>query len=754
MLTQAMPALAQALTGVLPDAALRQLMQALGNCQQSLAHRGSTQFSNERQTLPNGLARAGSWNPASYADLLPSAGQNVFVDVPSGGIGGYPGAGNYQYRNGFQFPINSTFNNNQYYGGPTFTVFGDTNLGNLSVQNIYAQTINNIPVARPRPQDSPESGNPDGGPAGGGGANINVNQIGGGGGFGGAGPGLLFTPAVEKKAIVTNIRANNPDITVTKVTKVGYPSKDIAVSLTQWDTPSIDLSVKGSTSVAIPTSAALTKFTGTGAGTVQIPTKAELSGMKLSFSGNVAVPNKLSIAEIAATCTVPVAIPTVGTLSSLTLGSTAVSFNIPTSVTLPTYTGSSNVSIPDTCDVSFNGTPSLPALSATSSPVAFDIPTSITLPQYSGSTSLAIPDKCEVVFDGVPSLPALSATSSVISIAVPTTVDLSEYKYKATCSSFDSILSGKTASGQTVTFNVPVVTGGSLDENCKFVPTTGTQSVTITLPQLTVDFTKGTVTPTVNVTPAFLAPVGLGGVVAQNVTPTITPSYKTAFSLPALKANLSTVTSTLLTLTSDAKAAATLNTVSKSVTPVITPEYKSNFSLPALQAKLSTLTKTSVSITSKADSAATFTTSQQSVTPTINATSIGPVNLTPGVSKDIGGTVKLSSPASVSVDGTESKAVSGTVEVTSYGSIALTTTAQPLEVTLNATDTSITLTTTPTTVEIQSTGTAKYSKLSSASVNPANDELTLTNGTDNITVDVDKSLKVSKDFLIYYRPRF
>jgi hypothetical protein len=168
MLTQTMPALVKALTGVLPPQALKQLTQSLGNCQQPLTGRGDVNLQPPQTQLPNGIAPTGTWNPSDYPGLFPdstSASQG-FYDMP-----GWSGPGTWNVNNyggnTFNFPTNDNFNINQSYGGPTFNVGGNTVMNsayttnlttnNLTTQNINVSTINNYPVAPgpPPPRQAP-----------------------------------------------------------------------------------------------------------------------------------------------------------------------------------------------------------------------------------------------------------------------------------------------------------------------------------------------------------------------------------------------------------------------------------------------------------------------------------------------------------------------------------------------------------------------------------------------------------------------
>lgn len=146
--TQAMPALARALTGVLPDSALRQLMQALGNCNQPFTSRAPQNFQpNEQLGNSKGVYGGGRWNPSSYQNLLPPAGSNGYYELPGPGGwqgGSYYGGGvqNNNYAgNNFSLPTNQEFNLNNYYGGPTFNVAGNTEFNNITANNVTTNQI-------------------------------------------------------------------------------------------------------------------------------------------------------------------------------------------------------------------------------------------------------------------------------------------------------------------------------------------------------------------------------------------------------------------------------------------------------------------------------------------------------------------------------------------------------------------------------------------------------------------------------------
>lgn len=111
MLTAAMPAVTRALQGVLPPAALRQLTQALGNCNQTLTHRGDVLLQ------PDGWTNAINQNGV-YTNLPPSINDyNTYVNNVYGGNRG----GNVFTNTNV---ANSIYNTNTTINGPTIVTGG------------------------------------------------------------------------------------------------------------------------------------------------------------------------------------------------------------------------------------------------------------------------------------------------------------------------------------------------------------------------------------------------------------------------------------------------------------------------------------------------------------------------------------------------------------------------------------------------------------------------------------------------------
>jgi hypothetical protein len=270
-----MPALAQALSGALPEAALRQLMQALGNCQQPLTHRGAINLQPPVSTGPGGLARPGTWNPSAYSQLMPNAGQDVRVDIAGDTFNNTNNTSNYGGHQ-FSFPIDQSFTYNNYFGGDTFNVAGDSHFDNSTHvsltagdTNITQLTVKYLTVTGDGPAlPAPEG--PGGMPDGGGGGGIPGPQ-----GPGGGGPFMFPMPAVTQ--VATYLKDVTVRGTVNVLETTGGTLKDKAVDVTS-KTATKTLSVAGE--IVLPTvdGVSLTAFTSSGKASVTTITGGTVSG--------------------------------------------------------------------------------------------------------------------------------------------------------------------------------------------------------------------------------------------------------------------------------------------------------------------------------------------------------------------------------------------------------------------------------------------------------------------------------------------
>lgn len=147
MNTQAMPALAQALVGILPDQAVRSLMQALGNCQQPVSSRGGLDVQQPAFTNGLGLVPPGQWSPSAVpSGYLPTSSsgsrryplhsssnyivnQNLkLADIPNpAGFTTTQYTSNFYGGAQFSFPTDQTFTLNNVFPGPTVNYGGATN---------------------------------------------------------------------------------------------------------------------------------------------------------------------------------------------------------------------------------------------------------------------------------------------------------------------------------------------------------------------------------------------------------------------------------------------------------------------------------------------------------------------------------------------------------------------------------------------------------------------------------------------------
>ena len=158
-----MPALVQALTGVLPDTAVRGILQALGNCQLPVQSRGAVSFQPPQQTIGGatanfgqGLIQGGQWSPAAVPPgYLPTSsavanaypfdvssllggGSNFYVDIPQApGFSTAPFTSNFYGGAMFSFPTDQTFNVNNVFPGPTFNIGGSTTFNSIGGDTLF-----------------------------------------------------------------------------------------------------------------------------------------------------------------------------------------------------------------------------------------------------------------------------------------------------------------------------------------------------------------------------------------------------------------------------------------------------------------------------------------------------------------------------------------------------------------------------------------------------------------------------------------
>lgn len=134
MLTQAMPSVVKALSGVLPPTALKQLTQALGNCNQEVSQRGDVNVSPDAWTNinnDNGVYYGDTWNGRDYGDII----NNVNNDITNNN------------QNLFDFTTRQQFTTNNFYGGDTINNAGDTFFDTVNTNNLVTNyiTVNNPP---------------------------------------------------------------------------------------------------------------------------------------------------------------------------------------------------------------------------------------------------------------------------------------------------------------------------------------------------------------------------------------------------------------------------------------------------------------------------------------------------------------------------------------------------------------------------------------------------------------------------------
>jgi hypothetical protein len=257
MFTQAMPALVDALRGVLPPEAIGPLTQALGNCAQPLTHRAGINLVAPAKQNQNGTYGGGpfnsAWNPASYQNLFPGGGvhnsANYHTAVDVGDMSVTWQAGN-RYDSQFYFPTNQVFTQNQFFGGPTLNVSGGGNIDYITNQYFQGDTVEAERVNTDELNGDPVAGPP--GPPGAPGRDGQRGAPGAPGGFFGALPPGFFGPirylsgrpriAPDPRAVARPHRYIK-DAWVRKAISVGVPTNAIKEVTVDVSPAATDISV-------------------------------------------------------------------------------------------------------------------------------------------------------------------------------------------------------------------------------------------------------------------------------------------------------------------------------------------------------------------------------------------------------------------------------------------------------------------------------------------------------------------------------
>jgi hypothetical protein len=166
MFTQQAPALVRALRDVLTPEQLDRVTQSLGNCQQTLAHRGPVNLSPPAGIGRNqrGVYGPGAWDPARYPGLIPNAGNFGFYEI--GGMDPPVWNSGNKYASAFNFPTDQYFQQNQFFGGPQVYISQNASIENITNQSFDGDTItaNSITVNEFNGQDLPPAAGPAGSP--------------------------------------------------------------------------------------------------------------------------------------------------------------------------------------------------------------------------------------------------------------------------------------------------------------------------------------------------------------------------------------------------------------------------------------------------------------------------------------------------------------------------------------------------------------------------------------------------------------
>ncbi len=589
MFTQSMPQLAQALSGALPEAALRQLMQALGNCQQPLSHRGAVNIQPPNTTGAGGLARPGVWRTSDYRDLLPTAGQDTFVDVAGDTYNNTNNTNNYDGHQ-FNFPINQDFNYNNYFGGDTFNVAGNSTFENTTINNTTTENLNttNLNVDYINNTYVGQAGRD--GASGRDGRDGITTVLFGGGGF--VPMQLPFTNG--RTRILKSVLVSGT-VGVPHATNAYVFDKAVTVGTTDRNK---EFTVTGTVEVPTVESASISAISASGTVTLPTVTGGSLSGA--TASGNISYDTYPT--ATCSTITGTVSLPTGGSLSGATAGGT-ISYD-----TYPTAT----------CGT-VSGTVSLPTTGA-----------------LAGATASGT-----ITYDIYPTVNVGSVTGLC---SVPTTGS-----FTATPEGIKADASLGSLAG---TVTIPIPTGGYLDASCKLVLTTTNQTYNVTFtgtPGVTIS-SQGSVAGSVllgGITSRSLTIFG-PSVTLNKSTATVTPTFTVAGGTVTLSGSTSralSITTPTISLTKTAATAAFSAPVSGGVVSLT----GSTATAVSITTPTVTLTKSSGSASASLTvNGGTFTPTSGSTTSTVTVSATGAtVTLTAGtinVPASLSGSIAVKEP--------------------------------------------------------------------------------------------------------------
>jgi hypothetical protein len=402
---------------------------------------------------------------------MPNAGDSVYVDIAGNQRNTTTNNKNYGGHQ-FDFPINQDFNYNNYYGGDTFNVAGNSIFNNSTVNNLKAGDlqVSNLFVTNTYNTYNNGGGGDGGGQTGGGG-----NGPGGGGRFGG-----IPTPGVPQPAS-TQVATFLKDVSiygdVVVPTVLSAKIKDDGIALTPQTTP-VQFSTTGTVDVPVAQSGKISALTATGKITFQTVTGGTLSGATASGKITYDTYPTATCGTVSGT----VSLPTGGSLSGAT-ASGSISYDTYPTATVGAVTGT--VSVPTTG--SFSATPTGIAASADvgtlTGQVTFDIP-----------TGGYVDSSCKLV------LTTTSVTKTVVFAGAPNVSITSQGKVDGTVALAGDTNRQLNISGPSVTLNKSTATttptftvkGGS-------VTLSGSTQTPLSITAPTITLTKDTVT----ITPGF-----------------------------------------------------------------------------------------------------------------------------------------------------------------------------------------------------------------------------------------------------------